>query len=133
MQTKADGKKLLRGSLIAFTVLFGTTALTLPLRPAFALSELRHEQGVAQQKPAEEEKAAPAETEQDGEEASPLELPLPDPIVRKINAAIKDALAAPDVQKALREATADPIYSTPEQMLAFVQKEAARWSTMINK
>jgi tripartite-type tricarboxylate transporter receptor subunit TctC len=56
---------------------------------------------------------------------------LPEPIVRKINAALKDALSSPDVQKALRDATAEPIYSTPEQMLAFVQKEAARWSTMI--
>jgi hypothetical protein len=95
MQTKADGKKLLRGSLIAFTVLLGTTALTLPLHPAFALSELRHEQGVAQQKPAEDEKAAPVETEQDGEEASPLELPLPDPIVRKNQAVTEPADDAP--------------------------------------
>jgi len=83
MQTLADGKGLFRGGLVALSVLLGTTALTLPPRPAFALSELRHEQGVAQHQPAGNEKAAPVETEQREEETSPLELPLPDPIIRK--------------------------------------------------
>lgn len=93
MQTSADGKKLFRSGLIAFTVLFGTTALTLPSRPAFALSELRHEQGVAQHKPAEKQEAAPVETEE--EETSPLELPLPDPLVRKNQAVTEPADDAP--------------------------------------
>ena len=45
MHRSVDGKTLLRGSLIALSVLLGTTALTMPLRPAFALSELKDEPG----------------------------------------------------------------------------------------
>jgi len=56
---------------------------------------------------------------------------LPDPIVRKVNQALRAALAAPDVQQALRSAAAEPVSSSPEEMLQFVQKEAARWGTMI--
>jgi tripartite-type tricarboxylate transporter receptor subunit TctC len=56
---------------------------------------------------------------------------MPDAIVRKLNQAIRAAIAAPDVQQALRSAAADPVSSSPEEMLQFVQKEAARWSAMI--
>jgi tripartite-type tricarboxylate transporter receptor subunit TctC len=52
-------------------------------------------------------------------------------IVQKLNQSIKAALAAPDVQQALRAAAAEPIYTTPEDMLSFVQKEATRWNAMI--
>ncbi|QRI64599.1 hypothetical protein JQ506_06265 [Shinella sp. PSBB067] len=83
MQTSADGKKLPCGSVIALSVLLAATMLVTPLRPAFALSELKHEQ--VQEKPAEgqepakDEKPAPVETE---EETGPLQLPLPDPLIR---------------------------------------------------
>jgi hypothetical protein len=84
MQTSADGKKLFRSSLIALSVLMGTTALVAPVRPAFALSELKHQPGETPQKPAEEaDKAAPVEKQQQQEDASPLELPMPDPLIRK--------------------------------------------------
>ncbi len=56
---------------------------------------------------------------------------LPDPIVRKLNQAIRAALAAPDVQQALRAQAAEPVPGSPEEMLQFVQKEAVRWSAMI--
>ncbi|RYZ03724.1 MAG: tripartite tricarboxylate transporter substrate binding protein [Comamonadaceae bacterium] len=56
---------------------------------------------------------------------------VPEPIVRKLNTALRAAIAAPDVQQALRAAAADPLSSSPEEMLAFVQKEAARWGAMI--
>ncbi|KQT09350.1 Bug family tripartite tricarboxylate transporter substrate binding protein [Ramlibacter sp. Leaf400] len=56
---------------------------------------------------------------------------LPDPIVRKLNQVLRAALAAPDVQQALRSAAAEPVSSSPEEMLQFVQKESARWSAMI--
>ncbi|RYY85813.1 MAG: tripartite tricarboxylate transporter substrate binding protein [Comamonadaceae bacterium] len=56
---------------------------------------------------------------------------LPDPIVRKLNTALRAAIAAPDVQQALRSAAAEPLGSSPEEMLAFVQKESARWGAMI--
>lgn len=56
---------------------------------------------------------------------------IPDPIVRKLNQALRAAIASPDVQQQLRSAAAEPISSTPEEMLAFVQKEAQRWGAMI--
>ena len=84
MQTSADGKKLFRSSLIVLSVLFGTTALTAPPRPAFALSGLKNEQGQVQQQPAEDEKSPPVEEEPEQEqEIGPLELPMPDPLIRR--------------------------------------------------
>jgi tripartite-type tricarboxylate transporter receptor subunit TctC len=56
---------------------------------------------------------------------------MPEEVVRKLNQAVKAAIAAPDVQQQLRSAAAEPISSSPEEMLAFVKKEAARWSAMI--
>jgi tripartite-type tricarboxylate transporter receptor subunit TctC len=56
---------------------------------------------------------------------------LPEPIVRKLNQALRAALAAPDVQEALRSQAANPIPSSPEEMLTFVSKEATRWGAMI--
>lgn len=80
MQTSPCGKTLFRSSLLVLSVLFATTALMAPMRPAFALSALKNEQGQVQQKPAEGEKAAPPVEEE--EETGPLELPLPDPLIR---------------------------------------------------
>ncbi|MEJ7932351.1 tripartite tricarboxylate transporter substrate binding protein [Ramlibacter sp. AN1015] len=56
---------------------------------------------------------------------------MPEPVVRKLNQALRAAIAAPDVQQALRSAAAEPVSSTPEEMLSFVQKEAARWNGVI--
>lgn len=56
---------------------------------------------------------------------------LPEAIVRKLNASLRAALAAPDVQQQLRSAAAEPISSSPEEMLVFLQKEATRWGAMI--
>lgn len=56
---------------------------------------------------------------------------LPEPVVRKLSQALQAAIAAPDVQQQLRSAAAEPLGGTPEDMLAFVQKEAVRWRAMI--
>lgn len=56
---------------------------------------------------------------------------MPEPIVRKLSVALQAAIAAPDVQQQLRSAAAEPLGGSPEDMLTFVQKEAARWKTMI--
>lgn len=86
MQTSPDGKMLFRSSLIVLSVLFATTALVAPVRPAFALSELKNEQGQVQQKPAEGGETPTVEEEEPQEEeqqTAPLELPLPDPLIRR--------------------------------------------------
>ena len=95
MQRSADGKKLFRSSLIVLALLSGTTALTAPMHPAFALSELKREPGEVPQKPAEEpDKATPAEED---DNASPLELPMPDPLIRKNQAGTEPAEQEPVV------------------------------------
>ncbi|AOF89335.1 hypothetical protein BSY16_1753 [Sinorhizobium sp. RAC02] len=91
MQMSADGKKLFYSGLIVLSVLSGTTALTATARPAFALSELKDEQGQVPQKPAEGEKAPPVETEEKDQETGPLELPMPDPLIRRNQAVTEPA------------------------------------------
>lgn len=93
MQTSPDGKTLFRSSLIALSLLFTTTALVAPVRPAFALSELKNEQGQVPQKPAEDGQTPPVEEEQ--EETGPLELPLPDPLIRRNQAVTEPSDDAP--------------------------------------
>jgi tripartite-type tricarboxylate transporter receptor subunit TctC len=56
---------------------------------------------------------------------------LPEPMVRRLNEVAQAALASPDVQQQLRAAEAEPIGGSPEEMLGFVQKEAARWGAMM--
>lgn len=96
MQMSADGKRLFRSSLIVLSVLAGTTALVAPAHPAWALSELKRQPGDVPQKPAEEaDKTVPAEEKQ--QDASPLELPLPDPLIRKDQAVTEPTVEEPAV------------------------------------
>ena len=84
MPLSVDGRTLFRSSLIVLSVLFGTTALTAPVAPAFALSELKQEPAQPEQKPAEDGKAQqPVEETPQEEETAPLELPMPDPLIRR--------------------------------------------------
>jgi hypothetical protein len=92
MQTSADGKKLFCSSLLALSVLLATTSLVVPARPALALSGLKNEQDQVQQKPAEGSETAPVEEE---EEAAPLELPMPDPLIRRNEAVTEPTDEAP--------------------------------------
>ena len=93
MPLSVDGKTLFRSSLIVLSVLFATTALVAPVRPAFALSELKDEQGQVQQPPAEDGETPPVEEEQ--EETGPLELPMPDPLIRRDQAVTEPSDGAP--------------------------------------
>ncbi|CAK7255447.1 MULTISPECIES: hypothetical protein [unclassified Shinella] len=93
MQTSTGGKTLFRSSLIVLSVLFTTAALVAPARPAFALSELKNEQGQVQQKPAEGSETPPVEEEQ--EETDPLELPMPDPLIRRNEAVTEPSDGTP--------------------------------------
>jgi tripartite-type tricarboxylate transporter receptor subunit TctC len=51
----------------------------------------------------------------------------PRPIVDRVHAAIRAALASPDVRKVFAEQGADPVGSTPEEYDAFNRTEIARW------
>jgi hypothetical protein len=102
MQMSADGKLLYRSSLFVLSVLLATTAPVLSARPAFALSGLKNEQGQVQEKPAEGSETPPV-VEEDVETA-PLELPMPDPIIRRDDALTEPSDDMPAIdQKAIEE------------------------------
>jgi tripartite-type tricarboxylate transporter receptor subunit TctC len=57
----------------------------------------------------------------------------PRPIIDRIHAEVVKILNAPDVREKLIAAGSDPVGSTPEQFLAFVKVELARWGKVIRE
>ena len=57
---------------------------------------------------------------------------VPRPIVERLNAEIRRAIAAPDVDKRLRELGAFPGSSTPEAAADRTKAEIARWNRVID-
>ena len=57
----------------------------------------------------------------------------PRAIIDKINAEVVKILNTPDVREKLIAAGSDPVGSTPEQFLAFVKVELARWGKVIRE
>jgi tripartite-type tricarboxylate transporter receptor subunit TctC len=55
----------------------------------------------------------------------------PRPIIDKIHAEIVSVLNSPDVREKLVAAGSDPVGSTPEEFLAYVKLELARWGKVI--
>jgi tripartite-type tricarboxylate transporter receptor subunit TctC len=55
----------------------------------------------------------------------------PTDIVTRLNAAVNDSLAAPDVQATLTKLAVEPRLSSPEEFAAFLARERERWSAMI--
>ena len=53
---------------------------------------------------------------------------LPAPIVEKLNAAVRQAIASPEVRDALIEAGAEPGTSTPAELYALIKGDLARWA-----
>jgi tripartite-type tricarboxylate transporter receptor subunit TctC len=58
---------------------------------------------------------------------------VPAPIVRKLNAAINDALKSPDVVKRFSADGSTPAGSTPEQFSAHIQREIAKWRKLVKE
>jgi tripartite-type tricarboxylate transporter receptor subunit TctC len=52
---------------------------------------------------------------------------LPQPIVQRLNAEIRRAVASPQVSEALSSQGTEPITSSPEELTALIKKEAAHW------
>ena len=57
----------------------------------------------------------------------------PDEVVRKLNAAIRQAVALPDVREFYENRGADQATSTPEEMRTFLQKETEKWAAVVKK
>jgi tripartite-type tricarboxylate transporter receptor subunit TctC len=55
----------------------------------------------------------------------------PKEIVAKLSAAIKEAIAMPDVQQRIRQLEAMPFGSTPDQMRELIKQSADRWRPVI--
>jgi tripartite-type tricarboxylate transporter receptor subunit TctC len=56
----------------------------------------------------------------------------PEPVVRKIAAAVARGIKAPDVAKTLGEMGAQAVGSSPDELAAFTRTEIARWKTIID-
>jgi tripartite-type tricarboxylate transporter receptor subunit TctC len=57
----------------------------------------------------------------------------PEPIVKKLNAALQVALRDPDTIKRLEDAGTDPMPGTPEEFRAYMAEEIVRWKDLIAK
>jgi tripartite-type tricarboxylate transporter receptor subunit TctC len=55
----------------------------------------------------------------------------PAPIAAKLSAAVKEALALPQVQKRLADLSADPMGLTPAETAEFMKQETERWAGVI--
>jgi tripartite-type tricarboxylate transporter receptor subunit TctC len=55
----------------------------------------------------------------------------PEPIVRRLNQAVRTALQSADMQQSLGTAGSAPAYSTPEAMRDMVHNDIARWRSVI--
>jgi tripartite-type tricarboxylate transporter receptor subunit TctC len=58
---------------------------------------------------------------------------VPKPIVHKINAAIVEALRAPDVVKRLAAEGSTPVGSSPDQFSAHIRNEIAKWRRLVKE
>ncbi len=57
----------------------------------------------------------------------------PAPIVLRVNAAIREALALATVRERLAAAGADGVSSTPDQLAAFLREESAKWARVVRE
>ncbi|MBR0653359.1 tripartite tricarboxylate transporter substrate binding protein [Roseomonas terrae] len=55
------------------------------------------------------------------------------PIVLRVNAAIREALAQPAVRERLAAAGADGVWSTPEELATFLRDESAKWARVVRE
>jgi tripartite-type tricarboxylate transporter receptor subunit TctC len=57
----------------------------------------------------------------------------PKPIIDKLNAALREALAAPDTRERMAADGTEPLASTPEEYAADIDKEETKWSAIVKK
>jgi len=58
---------------------------------------------------------------------------MPQPIVEKLNAELRKLVASEEVRQRIHSEGGDPLISTPEEYAADIDKEEAKWSTLIRK
>ena len=55
----------------------------------------------------------------------------PRPIVDKLNAALREALAAPDTKERMGKDGTEPLPSTPEEYAVDIDREETKWSQVV--
>ena len=55
----------------------------------------------------------------------------PQPIIRKLNAALREAVSAPDTKERMAADGTEPLPSTPEEYAADIDKEEKKWSAIV--
>jgi tripartite-type tricarboxylate transporter receptor subunit TctC len=55
----------------------------------------------------------------------------PEPVVARLNKALNDALAMPDIKARLHDMAAEPTPLTPQQFEAFLKSEVAKWTQLV--
>jgi tripartite-type tricarboxylate transporter receptor subunit TctC len=58
-------------------------------------------------------------------------LGTPDPVIRRINAAVGEALASTEMKAVLSKLGFDPMASTPEEFAAFIEAELRKWPPIL--
>jgi tripartite-type tricarboxylate transporter receptor subunit TctC len=56
----------------------------------------------------------------------------PEPVVARLNKALNDALALPEIKARLHEMAAEPMPVTPAQFEAFLKAEVAKWTKLVS-
>jgi len=56
---------------------------------------------------------------------------LPSELVTRLNALVREIMAAPTVRDALVQQGIDPVTGSPEELLAFNKSELARWGKVV--
>ncbi|MSP44278.1 MAG: tripartite tricarboxylate transporter substrate binding protein [Xanthobacteraceae bacterium] len=57
----------------------------------------------------------------------------PKPIIDKLNAALREAVAAPDTKERMAADGTEPLASTPDEYSADIDKEETKWSAIVKK
>ncbi len=58
---------------------------------------------------------------------------VPQPVITRLNEEISRILLLPDMKERLRELGAEPAQTTPDQFLAFVREDNAKWAKLIKE
>jgi len=58
---------------------------------------------------------------------------MPEPIVRKLNTALREMVNSEEIKKRIHNEGGDPLTSTPDEYAADIDKEERKWATLIRK
>lgn len=58
---------------------------------------------------------------------------LPQPIVARLDSAVKGAMASPDFVARMRQLSLEPFYAPAGELTAYAEAESQRWGALIRK